>query len=264
MNLLLKNWQEQKKVFIDNLVTSRKRPTQGSVHDLRVAVKKMRSYLRLKKRITGDDWKVSFSKISVLYKSFGRVSDFDVSLALLRKQEYKKLLLFPFFMEYLFMNRSLSRKWMKQDAIKFNENDLNYFDEQFNLDLTDKEICEKIIQFSVPKIKKVKELFEHFQKNAHKIRKQLKDVYNWVKLSPETFDKSFIRIDDLDQMLKHLGSRQDHFVLRKKIQQYIKDLPENEEKLNLKTFEKKLKTVQNDFLEKARNKWKDVIPENGT
>jgi len=31
----------------------------------------------------------------------------------------------------------------------------------------------------------------------------------------------------------------------------------------LKTLGKKLKTVQDEFLEKAREKWKDVMPENG-
>jgi hypothetical protein len=41
------------------------------VQDLRVAVKKMRSYLRLKEELTKDEWKESFSKISALFKSFG-------------------------------------------------------------------------------------------------------------------------------------------------------------------------------------------------
>ena len=61
-NLILKNGREQERVFIDNLLTCRKRPTKDSVHDLRVAVKRIRSYLRLKKQISGDDWKESLSK----------------------------------------------------------------------------------------------------------------------------------------------------------------------------------------------------------
>jgi len=262
-NLLLKSWLEQKKDFNDNLLINRKRPTIISVHDLRVAIKKLRSYLRLKKKLNGDEWKETFSSISGLFRSFGKVGDLDMSLTILRNLEHKKFLLFPFFKEELTVNRSLSRKWSKQDAIKFNEKDVDEFDQQFNLDLTDKEICEKIVQFSILKIKKVKELSKHFEKNAHKIRKELKDVYNWVKISPEYFDKKFINIDDLDQMLKHLGSWQDHFVFRKKIGHYLKDLPENEEKANLKTLGKKLKTVQDRFLEKAKNKWKGVMPGNG-
>jgi len=39
-------------------------------------------------------------------------------------------------------------------------------------------------------------------------------------------------------------------------------MPENKERSNLKTLEKKLKTVQDEFLEKAWDKWKYVMPEN--
>ena len=261
-NLLLKCWKEQEKVFIDNLIISRKRPTIISVHDLRVAIKKLRSYLRLKQELNGDEWKRSFSTVLMLFRSFARVADLDMSLALLRKLEHKKFLLPPSFKEKLSVNRSLSRKLANQDAIKFNEEDLDAFVQQFNLELTDKEICEKIIQYSILKIKRVKRLTKHFKKNAHEIRKQLKDVHNWVKISPEYFDKRFINIAALDQMLKHLGARQDHFVFRKNIAQYIKDMPENKERSNLKTLGKKLKPVQDGFLEKAREKWKDVMPEN--
>jgi hypothetical protein len=63
-NLILKNWLQQEKVFKENLVLSRKRPTKISVHDLRVSIKKMRGYLRLKEELTKDEWKESFSKIS--------------------------------------------------------------------------------------------------------------------------------------------------------------------------------------------------------
>ena len=64
-------------------------------------------------------------------------------------------------------------------------------------------------------------------------------------------------------MLKHLGAAQDHFVFREKIEQHIKDLPENEENSHLKALSKKLKSIQNEFLEKAKDKWKEVMPGNG-
>ncbi len=164
--LLSDCWLQQKKVFIDNLVTSRKRPTIASVHDLRISIKKIRSYLRLKEKINGDKWKESFLNIAALFKSFGAVADFDMSLAILRQQEHKKLLFFPFFKKELSVNRSLTRKRAKQDAIEFNEKDLDVFDKHFNLELTDIELCEKIIQASLLKIKKVKELSKHFRQKC--------------------------------------------------------------------------------------------------
>ena len=258
-NLIVQNWREQKKIFADNLLICRKRPTKNSVHDLRVAVKKIRSYLRLKKEITGEDWKQLFSTILALFKSFGKLSDFDVSITLIRQQARTEHLSVDNFGKYLNVNRALTRQWVRQDAIKFNIQELDMLDQQFNLDMSDQEICEKILHCSMVKVKKAKTLSRHFQKNAHKIRKQLKDVYNWIKICPKDFTEYFIRMRALDQMLKSLGSWQDHYVLRKKITQYTKELANNEEKEILKLLDAKLADAQDDLLTKAKHKWKSVI-----
>ena len=259
-NLILKNWFLQEKVFNESLFLSRKRPTKISVHDLRVAVKKMRSYLRLKEELTKDEWKESFSKIMALFKSFGRLRDYDMSLNLLRKLERKEFLSFIYFKEYLSVNRSLTRKWVKQDALKFNEKEPDVFNQQFNSQQGSKEeVCEKIIQLSALKIKKVKNLTKHFQKNAHEIRKQLKDLYYWLKICPKGLAEGFINIKILDRLLTYLGNWQDHVILKKKIKQYIQDLPKrNEEKIMLKELEKKLVPTQKEILDRAIKKWDEI------
>ena len=259
-NLILKNWLLQEKVFNENLILSRKRPTKLFVHDLRVAVKKMRSYLRLKEELTGVEWKGSFLKTSALFKSFGRLRDYDMSLTLIRKLERKEFLSFIFFKEYLSVNRSLSRKWAKQDALKFNEQEPHIFNQQFDLlPIGKEEICEKIIQLSALKIKKVKNLAKHFQKNAHEIRKQLKDLYYWLKICPKGVVEGFINMRVLDRMLTYLGNWQDHVILKKKIKQYKQDLPKrNEEKIMLKDLEKKLVPTQKEILERAIKKWDEI------
>ena len=259
-NLILKNWQQQEKVFNENLILSRKRPTKISVHDLRVAVKKMRSYLRVKKELTGVEWKGSFSKISALFKSFGRLRDYDMSLTLIRKLERKEFLSFIFFKEYLSVNRSLTRKWAKQDALKFNDQEPDVFNQQFGLlPIGKEEVCEKIIQLSALKIKKVKNLAKHFQKNAHEIRKQLKDLYYWLKICPKDIAEGFISMRVLDRTLTYLGNWQDHVILKKKIKQYKQGLPKsNEEKLMLKDLEMKLVLSQKEILNRAIKKWNEI------
>jgi CHAD domain-containing protein len=259
-NQILKNWFLQEKTFNDNLILSRNRPTKISVHDLRVSVKKMRSYLRLKQQFTGEEWKESFLKLSALFKSFGRLRDYDMSLILIRKLERKELLSFIFFKEYLSVNRSLTRKWAKQNAMRFNEHEEDVFTEQFKLLAgNNAEISERIIQQSVLKIKKAKNLAKHFQKNAHEIRKQLKDVYYWLKICPKDLAESFINMKVLDRVLNYLGSFQDHFILKKKIKQYIKDLPKkNEEKEMFIRFQKKLVLEQQQILDKAKKKWEEL------
>jgi len=257
-NLILTNWLLQEQNFTENLILSRKRPTKISVHDIRVAVKKMRSYLRLKEELIGDKWKESFLKISALFKSFGRLRDYDMSLVLIRNLERKEFLSFIFFKEYLSVNRSLTRKWARQDALKFNDQESDAFNQQFHsLQGSEEEVCEKIIQLSALKIKKVKTLAKHFQKNVHEIRKELKDVYYWLKICPK--DPGFINMKVLHRMLSYLGTWQDHFVLKRKIKQYIKDLPKrSEEKITLKNFEKKLDLSQKEVLDRAIKKWEEI------
>jgi CHAD domain-containing protein len=265
-NLILKNWLQQEKIFNTNLVLSRKRPTKISVHDLRVSVKKMRSYLRLKEELTKEEWKGSFSKISALFKSFGRLRDYDMSLILIRKLERKELLSFIFFKEYLSVNRSLSRKWAKQYALKFNEYEPGIFNQQFNsLAGSKEEISEKIVELSALKIKKVKTLAKHFHKNAHEIRKQLKDLYYWLKICPKDFAERFINMKAIDRILTYLGNWQDHVILKKKIKQYIQDLPKrNEEKVMLKDLEKKLVPTQKEILDRAIKKWEEIKTKKAT
>jgi CHAD domain-containing protein len=109
------------------------------------------------------------------------------------------------------------------------------------------------------KIKKVKTLAKHFHKNAHEIRKQLKDVYYWLKICPKALAESFINIKVLDRVLNYLGNFQDHFILKKKIKQYIKDLPKkNEEKEMLISLGKKLETAQKEIVNKAVKKWEEI------
>jgi CHAD domain-containing protein len=184
-----------------------------------------------------------------------------MSLTLIRKFERKESLSFILFKEYLSVNRSLTRKWAKQNAIKFNEQEPDVFIEQFKLITgSNTEISERIIQLSALKIKKVKTLAKHFHRNAHEIRKQLKDLYYWLKICPKTLVESFINMKVLDRILNYLGSFQDHFILKKKIKQYIQDLPKkNEEKEMLKSCDKKLETAQKEILNKAIKKWEELV-----
>ena len=63
----------------------------------------------------------------------------------------------------------------------------------------------------------------------------------------------------LHRILSYLGNWQDHFILKKKIKQYIQDLPKrNEEKVMLKNFEKKLVLSQKEILDRAIKKWEEI------
>lgn len=258
-NLILKTWLQQKKIFIENLIISRKRPTKDSVHDLRVAVKKMRSYLRLNEEFTKVEWRSSFSEIRDLFKCFGRLRDFDMSLELCRKQERQWQISLPAFKEYLSVNRSLTRRWVKQAAGKFNEQQ-SIFNFQFSFfdGLPVAEASAKIIAVSAEKIKKTKRLKKHFYKNAHEIRKQLKDVLYWLKICPKELLENSADVKHLDSTLKYLGAWQDQYIFRRKIRQYSAELANKNEKSLFDDMQKKMIDPQKELLEKAEKKLSQV------
>lgn len=229
------------------------------MHDLRVAVKRLRSYLRFKEQLTNENWKDSFAKVKTLFQSIGKLRDFDMSLLLVRKHERKEKLSLLHFKEYLVVNKSLTRRWTKQDSIKFNEQEISVFRQKFNLGLTKEEIIQKIFEFSATKIRKAKRLSNHFKKNAHEIRKLVKDAYYWLKICPEELVKKFIDIATMHRMLNYLGNWQDCFILAEKLDHYSKDLPKkNEEKEMLKQLKKKIEEDQDILLERAIKSWDKI------
>ncbi len=257
-NLIIKNWLEQEAVFNENLAICRQRPTIKAIHDIRVSVKKMRSYLRLKDLFDDKNWKDEFSSIAIIFKSTGRLRDLDKSLHVLRDYERKHLAPYPFLKEYLLKTRTLIRSWVRKEATQFTLDTTLFKDQLRSLSVPDSGIIEKIIEEACQKVKKIRNLGHHIKKNAHEIRKQLKDVYYWIKICPENSFNNSIDVKALDKFIDELGHWQDHFVLRKKLRLYRKELALPDEKDQLKALEKNVELEQEKILHRAKKQLQEV------
>src|SRR5574338_516151 len=112
-NSILKCWDEQLQLFNHNLRILRIRPAKKAVHDLRVAIKKIRSYLRLNKEITGSPVSKEFDSIDLLFKTAGRQRDFEMSVSLLSKYNRKEQISAGHFEKILQVDCRLTRNWTK-------------------------------------------------------------------------------------------------------------------------------------------------------
>lgn len=267
-NLIWQQWHLQEKVFIETLEKCRHNPVKVAVHDLRVAIKKMRSFLRLQQQLTGTDWKDEFSGYSILFKSFGKLRDFDMSLYLLSKFGKTSKNKFPRFRQYLFVNRKLSRHWAIQAAILFDEKKTaslrQFFYSTFPA-ITDVELIAKIKEATTEKINKAQVLAAHFPKNAHEIRKLFKDIFYWMSSYPPDELISYISVESMDKMLDSLGKWQDLSILKSKIKGFKKEwLVKNEEEYDwLASLTELLSKKQEHWIDKAKKQWNSVIM-NGT
>src|SRR6186997_2454292 len=81
---ILLHWKKQQRIFFQNLAILRKLPDDKAIHDLRVAVKKLRSYLKLLtilfKKIEEEP---GFEKTGQLFKVLGKHRDIEMGLLLL-------------------------------------------------------------------------------------------------------------------------------------------------------------------------------------
>src|SRR5262245_16314892 len=98
---IIKSWNEQLLVFANNLQIIRNKPTKTAIHDIRVAVKKLRAYLRLRQEVAGEKWNDQFTRTRILFQTLGKQRDLEMSLSLLGKYHRKEGIVLVHFKKYL-------------------------------------------------------------------------------------------------------------------------------------------------------------------
>src|SRR5262245_37418068 len=123
-HFIIKRWDDEIIVFKDNLLAIRHKPSRKAVHDIRVAVKKLRAYLRLRQEVSGEKWEEEFSPVKMLFQTCGRLRDFEMSLSSLYSYQRREKCTITHFKKYLQTNGRLARRWARQTALDFNEEQL--------------------------------------------------------------------------------------------------------------------------------------------
>src|SRR5258706_755958 len=97
-NFIIQHWEKQLTVFSENFLSLQKEISKDAVHDWRVAVKKLRSYAKLRARLTGkNENKKKPAPTDELFNVMGKYRDLQMSLALFsgieerHKQKYPLL-----------------------------------------------------------------------------------------------------------------------------------------------------------------------------
>lgn len=253
-NSILKNCDEQRQVFTENLQKIRQRPGKKPVHDWRVSVKKIRSFLRLREAITHETWKEEFADTKTLFGIMGKQRDVEMSQGLLAKYQQSGGTELTSFKKSLAADLSLTRKTVTEAVKAYNETGLLLLMEKLRLSLQMiPRPQEKITHAVDENIKNVIVAMQDFKKNAHAIRKLLKDVYYWLKLVPEVkyFDRKQLKL--LDTILDRLGQWQDHFVFQRKLKIYRREflVKPTEEYIASKTLEQDITAMQEKLLVEA-------------
>ena len=254
---ILKSWNEQIDIFNDNLQVIRHKPTKKSVHDIRVSVKKLRSYLRLRDELTSEKWTDEFNSIKIFFQTLAKERDFEMAVSLLYSYQRREKETLQHFKKFLQTSGRLTRRWSRQAALDFNNEQLQILTNSFHLSLSalsDEQIINKIKELAIKILKKVKKLASSFKKNIHEIRKLLKDLYYWLKACPENPISDTLKLKLLEKILDDMGRWQDYFIFLNKLKDFKKEFSvkgSNEFDV-IKTCEEKIKKIQNELLNKIK------------
>jgi len=255
-NFILKAWNEQRYVFLTNLHAIQKRPVKNAIHDLRVSIKKIRSYLRLKENMNVEPWIESFTPVKFFFKTSGIQRDFEMSYFLLSTYLRNENLELPAFKKYLQLNKSMTRQWTKKSALEFNEEIMQILNEKIHslfAEYSDEILVLKIKEITDELLQKTNILATNLKKNVHEIRKKLKDVYYWLIIIPNNENyKSLINF--LEKTLHVLGNWQDNFVFLKKIKSFRKNYLINNsiESETVKILETEIRKRKTELLNKVK------------
>ena len=265
-NVILRHWQDELRAFHQNFSLLQEHLDPDPIHDLRVAIKKLRSYLKLYVALCHQE-KVDeqFAKTRQLFSVLGKHRNIEITKTLLSSFTQKDNLDQRPVLLYLQLLHDQVLPFCKEAIEQYEMNELDAITSQIRHDLENAETddleanIKKIIASSVGNIK---EHLKHFRKKSHLIRKRFKDIFYWSKMFDEEVFFGKQELKSLDKILDHLGNIQDHEVLIINLKNFRKTiLPGNIPQTKvIKEIEKsKASKTKDALLEKAEKLTKDLV-----
>jgi len=264
-NPIVRHWQTELKVFDQNLVLLKNQLSADAIHDLRVAVKKLRSYLKLWAALFNKKHaKDSFETTNQLFSTLGKHRNIEISKQLLpsfinKNQRVPKPLLV-----YLHLLQEQVAPYCQQAIQEYDRNILDELTKQLEQEtekLVSQDLENRVKQLILSSFENIEEYLKHFQKKSHLIRKRLKDIFYWLKILPDEFVFAKPDTKTIDKILDHLGNIQDHEMLTTNLKSFRKIiLSDSHMEYDLiKVVEGKVKKKKESLLKKAHAMTEDLV-----
>lgn len=256
-NFLLQSWKKQQQVFLKNLAVLRSNYQADATHDLRVATKKLRSYLKLISILLkkGND-KLRFERTEYLFSVLGKLRDIEVGLLLLEAFENENKIRYAVLKDHLKVAGKQASSWVKAAVKSYDEKEICNLTAQIEDELKKKD-SEKIttaLKIIIDKeFNTIMKLANHLHRQAHRVRKLLKNFFYWVTLGLKGSLLDAGKIKKCKKAMEQLGDWQDHEMLLQKIKHFRKDfVPDaREEYASLKALEKSIENKMEAIIKDA-------------
>lgn len=256
LNNILIHWKKSQKDFDRNLSQLQQRLDTKSIHDIRVAAKKLRAflclYILLKKE---PEWEYLLNKTELLFDVLGRHRDIEICLALTAAFEKQTNDSCKEWKHFLLSVLKITGARANQEINDYREKELN----KITLLLTQDNSLADPDQFSIDLAAIINAQLEETKKHLrqpHRVRKNFKKIYYWIPLFPDENTQESWHPAELHDLLDDLGNWQDQTILAIRIKHFRKDfLPKSFEEYHLlKDFENKTNDHKKLLLKTANRK----------
>ncbi|HET9825777.1 MAG TPA: CHAD domain-containing protein, partial [Chitinophagaceae bacterium] len=203
-NPILRHWEAQRKLFRDNLFSLRDQMTVDEIHDLRVAIKKLRSYTKLHAALFNNKSNEQIPALRNLFGVLGKHRNMDIAQKLLISFSKKRKAVGEPLLVYLQLTQDQITPFCQQTVRAFTEEELDKFTNELNQDLENPyspDVAAGVRNLIASGITVVKQDMHHFKKRSHLIRKHLKDMFYWSHLFEEQIFFTKPELKTLDKIL---------------------------------------------------------------
>jgi CHAD domain-containing protein len=212
---LLRHWDQEMRLFHQNLELLKQQPNENAVHDLRVAVKKLRSYYKLARYIAGVNDDGALKKTEELFSILGKKRNIDISRQLALKFLKSDAVIAESFLLHLHLLHEQLARYSEISVQEFDSTGLDNLRAAIKAKLdgySDQAIAGRVSQAIQTSLKETRSNLKNFDEEYHLARKQLKDVLYWCKAFPGLV-LSTVQVKMVDRILTVIGNAQDHQVL---------------------------------------------------
>jgi len=264
-NPILIYWISELQAFTKNLLSLKEQINEDAIHDLRVAIKKLRSCFKIYSDfIKKKPRKELAAGVSSLFSILGRHRNIEMSKKLLLSLGGKNATLLKPILVYLQLLQDQASEYSRPLIQQFQPGKLETLTNEIRTglqDLNNEAILSGANEIVDSSLKKVEDDLKHFKERSHLVRKQLKDVFYQSKMFHGKNLLTKPQLKNLDTILDHLGNIQDHEVLILNLKNFRKTILSNKlkEYSMIKRIEGRVKKKKDDLLEKAYLSTEELI-----
>lgn len=254
-------WEKEQKLFNKNLAVLKKNTVKEAVHELRVAVKKLRAahklYLLITEKPLPED---PLKETEQLFSILGKQRDIEICLEIIDSSGKESNQKYPALKYYFRSLLSVAHKWTKMAVQQYKKKELEEIALLLKTEtqvIAQEELKQKIAGIINTHLVNCKNYF----KKPHKLRQYLKEIYYWINMIPDSLLPRAEYEKELHDVLDDFGNWQNLTVFEIKLKHFRKDyLPKTfPEYDSTKMLEATVKEKKETLLKVALNKTSSLL-----